>query len=53
MEILLDEDPCQTQTELANALNVTQQCIWKRLEIIGMIRKLGDCLQQGLTERDI
>jgi len=42
LEMLLDEDSCQTQTELASALNVTQQCISQRLKGIGIIRKLGN-----------
>ena len=47
------EDPCQTQTELAVALNVTQQCILQRLKGIGMIRKLGNWLPYELMERDM
>ena len=33
-EMVLDEDPSQTQTELTDALNVTLQCISQRLKII-------------------
>ena len=39
METLLDEDPCQTETDLAMALNVTQQCIFQRLHAMGMVQK--------------
>ena len=41
LEALLDEDPCQTQEELALALGVTRQAISKRLLTLGMIRKQG------------
>ena len=39
LEALLDEDPCQTQEELALALGVTRQAIYKRLYALGMIKK--------------
>ena len=38
LEALLDEDPCQTQKELASALGVTHQTISKRLHALGMIQ---------------
>ena len=53
LEMLLDENPWQTQNELADTLNVTQQCISQRLKGIGMIRKLCNWLPYELTERDI
>ena len=37
LEALLDEDPCQTQEELASALWVTRQAISMRLHALGMI----------------
>ena len=40
--MLFNEDPCQTQTELTVALNVTVQCILKHLKDIGTIQKLGN-----------
>ena len=39
LEALLDEDPCQTQEELASALRVTHQAICKQLHASGMIQK--------------
>ncbi|KYQ48368.1 Neuronal acetylcholine receptor subunit alpha-7 [Trachymyrmex zeteki] len=35
LEALIDEDACQTEKELATALNVTQQCISLRLRAMG------------------
>ena len=51
--MLIDENPRQTQTELAAALNVTQQCILQHLRSIGMIRKLGNWFLNELTKGDI
>ena len=42
LEALLDEDPCETQEELALSLEVTQQNISLRLKAMGMIRKQGN-----------
>ena len=53
LEALLDEDPCQTEKELATALNVTQQCISQRLHKMGMVQKQGIWLPHELKERDI
>jgi [histone H3]-lysine36 N-dimethyltransferase SETMAR len=53
LEALLDEDPCQTEKELAKALNVTQQCISPRLNKIGVVLKQGIWLPHDLKERDI
>lgn len=50
---LLEEDPCQTQEELSVTLNVTQQCISKRLHKLGMIRKQCTWVPYELKERDI
>lgn len=39
LEQLLNENPCQTQKELANALGMTHQAISYRLQKLGMIQK--------------
>lgn len=53
LEALLDEDPCQTQQELANSLDVTQQAIFYRLKSLGMIQKQGIWVPYELKPRDI
>lgn len=50
---LLDEDPCQTQHELAAALGVTQQSISHRLKALGMIQKQGTWVPYDLKPRDV
>jgi [histone H3]-lysine36 N-dimethyltransferase SETMAR len=50
---LIEEDPCQTQEELSAALNTSQQCISKRLEKLGMIRKQCTWIPYELKERDM
>ena len=42
LEALLNEDPTQTQEELANTLGVTQQAVSVRLKSMGMIQKQGN-----------
>ena len=53
LEVILDEDTYQSEMQLAEALNVTQQCISKRLHRIGMVQKKGNWLPLYLTERAI
>lgn len=50
---LLDEDPCQTQEELAISLKVTHQAISKRLKALGMIQKQGSWVPYELKPRDV
>jgi len=38
----MDEDPCQTQEELAESLGVTRSIISMHLKILGMIQKQGN-----------
>lgn len=37
LEALLQKDPCQSQEQLAAALNVTQASVSKRLKTLGMV----------------
>lgn len=53
LEALLDEDPSQTQEELANTLGVAQQTISDRLKAMGMIRKVGHWVPYQLKPRDV
>ena len=42
LEAILEEDPCQTQEELADALGVDHSTVSKRLKDMGMISKQGN-----------
>lgn len=53
LEALLDEDPCQTQKQLAEALGVSQQTISDRLIAMGKILKCGKWVPHRLTERQM
>jgi len=53
LEALLDEDPCQTQEELAESLNVDQATISRRLKALGMIQKQGNWVPYELKPRDV
>lgn len=53
LEAKLDEDPSQTQKELAKTLGVTQQAISHRLKEMGMIRKIGNWVPYDLKPRDV
>ena len=50
---MLDEDPFQTQAELASALEITRQAISKRLHALGMIQKQGTWVPYDLKPRDV
>lgn len=52
LEELLNEDPTQTQEELAEQLEVTQQAISVRLKTMGMIQKEGTWVPYELKPRD-
>lgn len=52
LQSLLDENPCQTENELANQLGVTQQAISKRLHAMGKIQKDGKWVPHKLTEEN-
>jgi len=53
LEVLLDEDSCQTQKELALTLEVTQQTISYRLKSLGMIQKQGKWVPYELKQRNV
>lgn len=53
LETLLDQDPSQTQEELAKTLGVAQQTISDRLKAMGMIRKVGHWVPYELKPRDV
>ncbi|UYV75348.1 hypothetical protein LAZ67_12003592 [Cordylochernes scorpioides] len=52
-ESRLNDDPTQTQKELAKALGVTQAAILLRLKEIGMIRRVGNWVPCELKPRDV
>ena len=51
LQALLDEDDAQTQEQLAEKLNVTQQAVSLRLHQMGKIQKEGRWVPYELTER--
>ena len=53
LEVLLDEDPCQTQKELALTLGLTQQTISYRLKSLGMIQKQENWVPYELKPRNV
>jgi len=53
LEALLDEDPCQTQEELAKSLGIAQSTIFMRLKALGMIQKQGNWVPYELKPRDL
>ncbi|KAM0731560.1 Mariner Mos1 transposase [Formica fusca] len=50
LQTLLDEDDVQTQQQLANQLNVTQEAVSIRLKAMGKIQKMGNWVHD-LNER--
>lgn len=52
LQSLLDENPCQTQQELAEQLGVTQPAISDRLHAMGKIQKEGKWVPHELTEEN-
>lgn len=51
LQALLDADNGQTQQQLAEQLNVSQQTVSNRLKAMGMILKVGRWVPHELTER--
>ncbi|EFN78922.1 Histone-lysine N-methyltransferase SETMAR, partial [Harpegnathos saltator] len=53
LETLVDENPCQTQKQLAKALNCAQSVISDRLKALGKVNKEGKWVPYELKPRDI
>lgn len=53
MEVLRNEDPCQTQEEIAKSLGVDRSTISKRLKAAGFIQKHGNWVPHELKSRDV
>lgn len=52
LQILLDENPCQTQSELAAQLGITHQNVSQHLHEMGKIQKEGMWVSKSLNEND-
>lgn len=53
LEELLDQDRCQTLTEIGNTLQVDESTVSKRLKQLGMIQKQGHWVPYALKPRDV
>ena len=53
LDTLFAEESCQTKEELAESLEVTQQTILKRLNVMGMIQKQGNWVPYELKLKDV
>lgn len=53
LQALLDQDPCQTQKQLAESLNVVQSSISRRLKDMGKIYKQGKWVPYELKPTDV
>jgi len=53
LEVLLYEDSCQTQEELAGSLGAIQPAISKRWKAMGMIQKQGNWVPYDLKPRGV
>lgn len=53
LEELLTEDSCQTQSELAQSLNVDRSTVAKRLKALGMVQKISHWVPHELKDQDI
>ena len=53
LEEILDEYSCLSETQSAEVLNVTQECILRQLHQTGIVQKKGNWLLHDLTERAI
>ena len=53
LKTLLDEDPCQTQDEVAESLGVDRSTISRRLHAPEMVQKQGNWVPYNLRPRDV
>ncbi|GBP68254.1 Mariner Mos1 transposase [Eumeta japonica] len=53
LKVLLDQDRCQTLTELGKTLQVHESTVSKRLKVLGMIQKQGHWVPYELKPRDV
>ena len=53
LQALVDQDPCQTQKQLAEALNCAQSVISDCLETLGKVYKEGKLVPYELKPRDV
>ena len=53
LQALLDEDPTQSQQQLAQTLNVTRGAIFQRLKAMGKIQKYGKWVPHQLNDRQM
>ena len=53
LQALLDGDPSQTQHQLAEALNVSQETISRHLQAMGKINKIGKWVPYNFNDRQI
>ena len=49
----MDDDPTQTQQQLAEALNVSQEKISRRLRVMGKINKIGKWVPHNFNDQRI
>ena len=50
MQAALDDDPTQTQQQLAEALNVSQETISRYLRAMGKINKIGKWVPHNFND---
>ena len=50
MQAALDDDPTQTQQQLAEALNVPQETISRHLQAMGKINKIGKWVPHNFSD---
>ena len=51
LKTLLNEDRCPNLKQLSDTLSVTETAVSKRFQNLGLVQKVGNCLQHELSER--